>query len=192
MGKTTTIEDTDVIPATSETSSDDNIINCNISTCIKDKILSAIDHIKNVRHKRADTDSIFEFTSENSPDVDKCIVISALFDLLAVNTITNKKYSNGLDFHKQIKETVDSAAAENEQQLVVSTELSRSNLPSELLTPPQSHIDTPQVPNSRPVFENSHKECIVQIDHELNSLNTFINHELSVLRDKMDSLSEGL
>ena len=76
--------------------------------------------------------------------------------------------------------------------LVVSTELSRSNLPSELLTPPQSHIDTPQVPNSLPVFENSHKECIVQIDHKLNSLNTFIDHELSVLRDKMESLSEGL
>ena len=78
MGKTTTIEDTDVIPATTETSSDDNIINCNTSTCIKDKILSAIDHIKNVRHKRADTDSIFEFISKNSPDVDKCIVISTL------------------------------------------------------------------------------------------------------------------
>ena len=88
--------------------------------------------------------------------------------------------------------TVDSAAAEDEQQLVVITELPRSNLPSELLTPPQSHIDTPQVPNSRPVFENSHKECMVQIDHKLNSLNTFIDHELSVLRDKMDSLSEGL
>ena len=65
-------------------------------------------------------------------------------------------------------------------------------LPSELLTPPQSHIDTPQVLNSRPVFENSHKECIVQIDHKLNSLNTSIDHELSVLRDKMNSLSEGL
>ena len=33
---------------------------------------------------------------------------------------------------------------------------------------------------------------MVQIDHKLNSLNTFIDHELSVLRDKMDSLSEGL
>ena len=76
--------------------------------------------------------------------------------------------------------------------MVVSTELSRSNLPSELLTPPQSHIYTPQVPNSLPVFENSHKECIVQIDHKINSLNTFIDHELSVIRDKMDSLSEGL
>ena len=93
---------------------------------------------------------------------------------------------------KRIKETVDSAAAEDEQQLVITTELPRSSLPSELLTPPQSHIDTPQVPNSLPVFENSHKECIVQIDHKINSLNTFIDHELSVLRDKMDSLSEGL
>ena len=61
MEKTTTIEDTDVIPATTETSSDDNIINCNTSTCIKDKIMSAVDHIKNVSHKHADTDSIFEF-----------------------------------------------------------------------------------------------------------------------------------
>ena len=68
----------------------------------------------------------------------------------------------------------------------------RSNLPSELPTPPQSHIDTPQVTNSCPVFENSHKECIDQIERKLNSLNTFIDHELSVLRDKMDSLSEGL
>ena len=93
---------------------------------------------------------------------------------------------------KRIKETVDSAAAEDEQQLVITTELPRSSLPSELLTPPQSHIDTPQVSYSRPVFENSHKECIVQIDHKINSLNTFIDHELSVLRDKMDSLSEGL
>ena len=81
-------------------------------------------------------------------NVDKCIVISTPFDFLAENTITNKKCSNGLDSHKRIKETVDSAAAEDEQQLVVTTELPRSNLPSELLTPPQSHIDTPHVPNS--------------------------------------------
>ena len=168
MGKTTTIVDTDVIPATTETSSDDNIINCNTLTCIKDKILSAIDHIKNVRHKRADTDSIFEFISKNSPDVDKCIVTSTLFDLLAENTITNKKCFNGLDSYKRIKETVGSATTEDEQQVVVSTELSRSNLPGELLTPPQSHIDTPEVPNSLPVIENSHKECIVQIDHKIN------------------------
>ena len=145
MRKTTTIEDTDVIPATTETSSDDNIINCNTSTYIKDKILSAIDHIKHVRHKRADINSIFEFISKNSPDVDKCIVISTLFDLLAENTITNKKCSNGLDSYKRIKETVDPAATEDEQQLVVTTELPRSNLPSELLTPPQSHIDTPAI-----------------------------------------------
>ena len=34
MGKVTTAEDTDVIPATTETSSDDNNINCSTSTCI--------------------------------------------------------------------------------------------------------------------------------------------------------------
>ena len=112
---------------------------------MKDKILSAIDHIKNDRHELADTDSIFEFISKNSPYVDKCIVISTLFDLLAENTITNKKLSNGLDSYKRIKETVDPAAAEDEQQLVVTTELLRSNLPSELLIPPQSHIDTPAI-----------------------------------------------
>ena len=100
MRKTTTIEDTDVIPATTETSSND-IINCNTSTCIKDKILSAIDDIRNVRHKRADTDSIFEFISKNSPDVDKCIIISTLFDLLAKIAITNKKCSNGLDSYNE-------------------------------------------------------------------------------------------
>ena len=111
MGKTATIEDTDVIPATTETSSVDNIINCNTSTYIKDKILSAIDHIKHVRHKRADINSIFEFISKNSPDVDKCIVTSTLFDLLAENTITNKKCSNGLDSYKRIKETVDSTVS---------------------------------------------------------------------------------
>ena len=93
---------------------------------------------------------------------------------------------------KRIKETVDSAAAEDEQQLVITTELPRSGLPSKLLTPPQSHIDTPQVSYSHPVFENSHKECIVQIDHKINSLNIFTDHELSVPRDKIDSLSEGL
>ena len=129
MEKTKTIVDTDVIPATTETPSDDNIINCNTSTSIKEKILSAIDHIKNVRHKRADTDSIFEFISKNSPDVDKCIVISTLFDLLAENTITNKKCSNGLDSYKRIKETVDSVTTEDEQQVVVATELSRSIYP---------------------------------------------------------------
>ena len=102
MGKATTIVDTDVILVTTEMPSDDNIINCNTSTCIKDNILSAIDHIKNVRHKRADTNSIFEFISKNSPDVDKCIVASTLFDLLAENTIANKKCSNGLDSYKRI------------------------------------------------------------------------------------------
>ena len=192
MVKTTTIKDTDVITATTEMSSADNNINCNTSTCIKDKILSTIDHIKNVRHKRADTDLIFGFISKNSPNVDKCVAISTLSDLLAENTITNKICSNGLDSYKQIKQTVDSVAAEDEQQLVVTTELHRSNLPSELPTPPQSHADTSQIPNSRPVFESSHKECIDQIDPKLNSLNTFIDDELSGLRDKMDSLSEGL
>ena len=68
----------------------------------------------------------------------------------------------------------------------------RSNFSSELPTPPQSHINTPQVPNSPTAFENSHKECIIQIDRKLNSLNTFIDHELSILCDKMDSLTEGL
>ena len=125
--------------------------------------------------------------SKNSPDVDKCIVISTLFDLLAEDTITNKKCFNGLDSYEPIKETADSATAEDEQQLVVTTVLPRSNLPSELVIPPQSHTDTPQVPNSRPVFENSQKECIVQIYHKLNSLNTFIDHELSILRVKWTS-----
>ena len=126
MGKTTTIVDTDVIPATTEMPSDDNSINCNTSTCIKDKILSAIDHIKNVRHKRADTDSIFEFISKDSADVDKCIVTSTLFDLLAENTITNKKCSNGLDSYKRIKETVDSATTEDDsRQQVVGSRLNR-------------------------------------------------------------------
>ena len=135
---------------------------------------------------------IFEFISKNSPDVDKCDVISTLYDLLAENTITIKICSNGLDSYKRIKQTVDSVATEDEQQLVVTTELPRSNLPIELPTPPQSHIGTPQFPNSRAVFENSNKECIDQIDRKLNSSNTFIDHELSVLSDKMDSLSEGL
>ena len=67
-----------------------------------------------------------------------------------------------------------------------------SELPSEPPTPSQSHIDTPQVSNNCPVFENFPKECIDEVDRKLNSLNTFIDHELSVLRDKMDSLSEGL
>ena len=44
MGKTTTKEDTGVIPATTESSSDSSI-NCNTSTYIKNKILSAFDHI---------------------------------------------------------------------------------------------------------------------------------------------------
>ena len=39
---------------------DDHNINCNTSTCIKDKLISAFDHIKNARHKRADTGLIFE------------------------------------------------------------------------------------------------------------------------------------
>ena len=132
MGKTTTIEDTDVISATTKTSADDNNKYRNTSTCIKDKILSAIDHIKNVRHERDDTDLIFEFILKNLPDVDKCDVISALSDLLAENTITNKICSNGLDSYKQIKQTVESVAAEDKQQLVVTAELPRSNLPSEL------------------------------------------------------------
>ena len=156
------------------------------------KALSVIDHTKNIRHKRADTDLIFEFILKNSPEVDKCVVISTLSDLLTESTITNKVCSNGLDSYKRIKQTVNSVAAKDEQQLVVTTELPRSNLPSELPTLPQSHIDTREVRNSRSVFENSHKECIDQIDRKLNSLNTFIDHELSVLRDKMDFLSEGL
>ena len=109
--------------------------------------MSAIDHIKNISHKHANTDSIFEFVEKNSPDVGKCIEIITLFDLLGENNITNKKCSNGLDCYKRIKETVNSAAAEDEQQLVVSTELPRSILLRELLTPPQPDIDTPQVPN---------------------------------------------
>ena len=197
MGKTTTIVDTDVIPATTETPSDDNIINCNTSTCIKDKILSAIDHIKNVRHKRADTDSIFEFISKNSPDVDKCIVISTLFDLLAENTITNKKLSNGLDSYKRIKETVDPAAAEDEQQLVVTTELLRSNLPSELLIPPQSHIDTPAIIHvgindilrkkwkwTKNLPEDILKIVNSSINHNINKV--FVSSILPLLRTSVD------
>lgn len=83
-------------------------------------------------------------------------------------------------------------AAEDEKQLFVTIELPRSNFSSELPTPPQSHINTPQVPNSRTAFENSHKECIIQIDRKLNALNTFNDHELSILCDKMDSLTEGI
>ena len=56
-----------------------------IKDIVKDRILSAIHHIKNVRHKRTDTDLISEFISKNSPDVDKCVVISTPFDLLAEN-----------------------------------------------------------------------------------------------------------
>ena len=63
-------------------------------------------------------------------------------------------------------------AAEDEKQLFVTIELPRSNFSSELPTPPQSHINTPQVPNSRTAFEN--------------------DHELSILCDKMDSLTEGI
>ena len=37
MGKATTAEDTDVIPTTTETLSDDNDINCNTSISIKEK-----------------------------------------------------------------------------------------------------------------------------------------------------------
>ena len=71
--------------------------NSNNSTSIKENIFSAIDHTKNVRHKRADTDSIFEFVSKNSPNVDKRVVIGTLSDLIAENTIVNNICSNGLD-----------------------------------------------------------------------------------------------
>ena len=64
---------------------------------MKENIFSAIDHIKNVRHKRADTDSIFEFVSKNSPSVDKRVVISTLSDLIAENTIVNNICSNRFD-----------------------------------------------------------------------------------------------
>ena len=82
----------------------------------------------------------------------------------------------GLDSYKRIKQTVDSVTAKDEQQLVFTIELPVSNLPIELPNPPQSNIDTPLVSNSHPVLENSHKECIVQINHKLKSLNTFIDH----------------
>ena len=72
-----------------------------------------------------------------------------LSDFIVENTISNKKCSNGLDSCNRINQTVDYDSAEDEQQLVVTTEFTRSNLSSELLTLPQYHIDTPQVPNSR-------------------------------------------
>ena len=90
--KTITIEDTDVIPTTTETLSDDNDINCNTSISIKENVISATDHIKNIRHKR--------------DDVDKCVLMCTLSDFIVENTISNKKCSNGLDSYNRINQTV--------------------------------------------------------------------------------------
>ena len=132
---------------------------------------------------------------KNSPYVDKCIVISTLFDLLAENTITNKKLSDGLDSYKRIKETVDPAAAEDEQQLVVTTELLRSNLPSEL--PPQSHIDTPAIIHvgindilrkkwkwTKNLPEDILKIVNSSINHNINKV--FVSSILPLLRTSVD------
>lgn len=71
-------------------------------------------------------------------------------------------------------------------------ELPVSYLPRELLTLPLIKNDAPAVPSNFPVIENSLKESTLQISHKINSLNTFINHELSVLRYKMDPFCESL
>ena len=70
---------------------------------------------------------------------------------------------HGSDFYKRIKQTVDSVTAEDEQQLVLTVELPRSDLPSELTTQPQSHTDTPFIPNSYLSLKNGTKNVLFKL-----------------------------
>ena len=82
----------------------------------ENKIFKAIDHLKEVSHKRPDIDSIFDFINKSTvSNITKESLEETITDLVNKNLIINKKL-NGRDSFRRNTEVVNSTITDTQQE----------------------------------------------------------------------------
>ena len=159
-------------------------INANINIShFKSKILEAIDHLKGIRHKFPDVDSIFDFiTRTAASNITKEALGDIITDLVKQNIIINKKSINGCDSFR--RNTLEDFSTTDETSDIDNTQLQNekghkdNNKPNgSLQQPTHSFIDT-----------DIHTLCSCQqlapeISTDTTSLNTITEISSSVPTD---------
>ena len=106
----------------------------------KTKILEAIDHIKTIRHKRADINAIFDCLNKNTAsNINKNAIENFISQLTKQKIIINKMTPAGCDSFCLTKK---------DNHEIVSEEVPRSPVIS-------NEIDTPDCTSTEPVIEES-------------------------------------
>ena len=139
------------------------------------KILEAIDHIKTIRHKRADINAIFDYINKNTaPKISRNAIENFISQLTEQKIILNKKMPAGCDSVSLTKK---------DNHVIVSKEIPKSPVIS-------NEIDTPDCTSTEPVIEkeedqlNHLRRQFSKHEAQFEALKSFMMDELLEVKTK--------
>ena len=142
----------------------------------KAKILEAIDHIKNIRHKRADINAIFDYINKNTAsNINKNVIENFISQITKQKIIMNKKTPLGYDSFSLNK-------IGNHE--IVSEEITKSPVIS-------NEIDTPDCISTEPVIHreedqlNHLRRKFSKHEPQFVAFNSFMMDELLEVKNKL-------
>ena len=146
----------------------------------KPKILEAIDHVKTIRHKRADINAIFDYINKNATsNINKNVIENFISQLTKQKIIINKKTPAGCDSFCLTKK---------DNHEIVSEEIPKSPVIS-------NEIDTPDCTSTEPVIEkeedqlNHLRRQFSKHEGQFAALKSFMMDELLEVKNNIESLN---
>ena len=146
----------------------------------KPTILDAIDHIKTIRHKRADINAIFDYINKSTAsNINKNVIENFISQLTKQKVIINKKTSVGCDSFSLNKK---------DNHEIVTEEILKSPVIS-------NEIDTLDCISIEPVTEkeedqlNHLRRKLSKHEAQFAELKSFMIHESLEVKNKIESLT---
>ena len=192
--------------------------NCSESSefsIFKPQILAAIDHIKDISHKRPDHDAIFDFIKKSTAsNIDKEAIKAFIAQLLEQKIVVNKRSQSGKDSYRRItindpsifdNQHIDSPDEKTECILqsddphnVLLDERTKCDfsievnnkyqVTSETQTPPSTFPETPHIS----VIKDRTQQNVLRVEAELSAIKSHFKCELSTLNSKIESLTTSI
>ena len=182
----------------------------------KPQILAAIDHIKDISHKRPDLDGIYDFIKKSTAsNIDKEAIKAFIAQLLEQKVILSKRSQTGNDSYRRITmmndpstfddqhivspdENIECVSQSDDPHKVPSGESTECDfsidvnnkyqVTSETQTPLSTFPETPHIS----VIKDQTRQKVLRFEVELSAIKSHFKCELSTLNSKIKLLTTSL
>ena len=169
------------------------------------KKLAAIDYIRNVNKQRPGAEAIYKYISRTeASNINKTDIVNSIDELVKRNLVVNKKTSSGCDsffpYNDNLVTPIPQMELVNNSTTPIITPEEPNSVTANLTNSPVTsnatlngsnkniNIETLSPCNCRSAILNinSSKNDILKVETQLSALKSYVNCELSILRNQTD------